>query len=188
MTRLFCVGILVVATLFAVPAFASVPFAANCTVQWFGGPTSTVVRLCPKGDWDALDVTVMDQFGLPIAGQTVTATLDNGAELCASPISGITNASGYVRLTVKSGTLSTATTRIVSGYTVSCMGYTIGGGSVDIMSSDYNCSPKVDALDFSFFAQDYLKVPVRPRSDFNNDAAVDALDYSIWSLHYTHQS
>lgn len=188
MTRLFCVGILVVATLFAVPAFASVPFAANCTVAWFGGPTSTEVRLCPKGDWDALDVTVMDQFGLPIAGQTVTATLANATELCPSAISGITNASGYVRLAVKCGTLSTAFTRIVSGYTVTCMGYTIGGGTVDVMSSDYNCNPTVDALDFSFFAQDYLKVPVRPRSNFNNDGAVDALDYSLWSLHYMHSS
>lgn len=188
MTRLFCVGIVVAAILFAVPAFASVPFAGNCIVTWFGGPSANIVRLCPKGDWDRLDVTVMDQFNLPITGQVVTATLSNATDLCASPITGITNASGYVPLSVKVGSLSTAYTRISTGFTVTCMGYTIGTGTIEVMDADYNCNPTVDPLDFSFFAQDYLKAPTRPRSDFNNDNTVDPLDYSQFALHYLHHS
>jgi hypothetical protein len=169
------------------PAFASVPFADNCIVAWFGNPAPDVIRTCPTGDWDMLDVTVMDQFGLPIPLQTVTVTLGNATELCAGAISGATDASGYVRLNLPVGTLSTVDTpRISSTYTVSCMGYTIKSGTVDIMSADYNCNPTVDALDFSFFAQDWLKVAAGLRSDFNNDGSVDALDYSLWALHWLH--
>lgn len=188
MTRLLCVGILVAAVLFAVPALASVPFPDNCTVAFFGGPAADIIRTCPQGDWDKLDVTVLDQFGLPITGQIVTATFANTAELCAGAISGTTNASGFVRLNLPIGSLSSVDApRLVSGYTVTCMGYTIGTGTVNVMSADYNCNPRVDALDFSFFALDYLKVGPGLRSDFNNDGRVDALDFSLWALHYLHQ-
>jgi hypothetical protein len=168
------------------PAFASVPFAGNCTVAFYGNPAAGVICVCPQGDWNKLDVTVLDQFALPIAGQTVTATFAS-ASLCPDPISGITNASGYVRLDLPIGTLSVVDSpRLSSSYTVTCMGYTIGTGTVDVMGADYNCNPAVDALDFSFFAQDWLKVGAGLRSDFNNDGSVDALDYSLWALHWLH--
>lgn len=187
MTRLFFVGIVVAAVLFAMPAFASVPFPGNCTVAFYGGPAADIIRVCPQGDFDKLDVTVMDQFNLPIAGQTVTATLANATELCADPISGITNASGYVRLDLPIGTISTVDTpRISSSYTVQCMGTTIGTGTVNVMSPDYNCGATVDGLDFSFFALDWLKTAVGLRSDFNNDGTVDGLDFSLFALHWLH--
>ncbi|MBN1504612.1 MAG: hypothetical protein JW952_06105 [Candidatus Eisenbacteria bacterium] len=136
-----------------------------------------------------MDVTVMDQFNLPIAGQTVTVTFGNTTELCVSSsgISGITDSNGYVRLDLPIGTISTIDTpRISSTYSVSCMGYTICDGTVSVMSPDYNCSPTVDALDFSFFALDWLKSGASLRSDFNNDGTVDALDFSIFALHWLH--
>jgi hypothetical protein len=181
----------VAAALFAVPAFASVPFADNCIVAWYGGPTASIIRTCPTGDWDAIDVTVRDQFNLPIAGQAVTVTLGNTTELCPKPLTGITSGAGYVRIGIKTGSLSTVDQpRISSSYTVTCMGYTIKTGTVSIMSADYNCNPTVDALDFSFFALDYLKgipVPIAGlRSDFNNDGKVDPLDFSLFALHWLH--
>jgi len=189
MTRLFCVGIVVAAVLFAMPAFASVPFAGNCTVAWYGNPATDLIRTCPEGDWDAIDVTVLDQFGLPITGQNVIVTLGNTTELCAGVMQVATNASGYCRIGIKAGSISTANVpRITSTYTVTCMGYTIKTGTVTVMSADYNCAPHVDALDFSFFALDYLYVGAGNRSDFNNDSKVDALDFSLWALHWLDQS
>jgi len=132
MTRLFCVGITVAAILFAVPALASVPFADNCIITFYGNPAAGVIRTCPDGDWDKLDVTVKDQFDLPIPLQTVTVTFTGTpSPICAGPISGATNASGYVRLALPIGTVSTVDSpRLTSTYTVSAMGYTIGGGTV----------------------------------------------------------
>jgi hypothetical protein len=173
---------MVAAVLFAVPAFASVPFPDNCTIT-----VGTYVCTCPQGDWGYFDVTVRDQFNLPIAGQTATISLGNTTELCADPITGITDSNGYVRLYLPVGTISTVDTRISSTYSVTAMGTTIGIGSVEVMSADYNCNPTVDALDFSFFAQDWLKAGVGLRSDFNNDNSVDALDYSLFALHWLHQ-
>jgi len=187
MTRLFCVGIMVAAVLFATPAFASVPFADNCIVAWYANPGSDIIFTCPTGDESKLDVTVRDQFNLPIPLQTVTVTLGNVTDVCAGAISGATDASGYVRLDLPVGTISTvASPRITSTYTVTVMGYTIKSGTVEIMSADYDCSPQVNALDFSFFATDWLSTGVGLRSDFNNDGAVDALDYSMWAIHWLH--
>jgi hypothetical protein len=175
---------MVAAVLFATSAFASVPFPDNCTIA-----VGSYVCTCPQGDWGYIDVTVRDQFNLPIAGQIAGASLGNTTQLCADPITGITDALGYVRLYLPVGTLSTVNTpRITSTYTVTAMGYTIGGGSFEVMSADYNCSPTVDALDFSFFAQDWLQFGVSLRSDFNDDGTVDALDYSLFALHWLHSN
>jgi hypothetical protein len=39
------------------PAFASVPFAGNCTVAFYGNPAAGIICVCPQGDWNKLDVT-----------------------------------------------------------------------------------------------------------------------------------
>ena len=189
MTRLFCIGIVVAAVLFAMPAFASVPFPGNCTIEWYQPvEDDTLILVCPQGDGTKLDVTVLDQFSLPIALQTVTATFAD-TRVCADPISGITDANGYVRLTIQAGANASAgmQPRVSSDYSVVCMGMTLKTATVSIMSPDYNCASVVDGLDYSFFSLDWLKNGGSIRSDFNDDKTVDGLDYSIFALHWLHQ-
>lgn len=193
MTRLFCVGIAVAAVLFAVPALASVPFPDNCIVDFTGGlDAQGIMVVCPKGDptggFDMLDVTVKDQFNLPISGQLVTVTWSNTTTLCSAVISGTTNASGYVQLALKVGTNNPVALapRITTNYTVMCMGTTIKTGSRTVMSPDLDCSPIVGGLDFALFALEYNKVGVGLKCDYNNDGKVDALDFAIFALHWLH--
>ncbi len=189
MTRLFCVGIVVAAVLFAVPALASVPYPANCTVAWFQPVVGdTLILVCPQGDATKLDVTVKDQFNLPIAGQVVTATFASGNVVVSGAISGITDASGYVRLTIKAGLNASLgkEPRVSSSYTVTCMGVILKTATTSLVSPDMNGDLNVEALDNAMFAADYLSTGGSLRSDYNDDKTVEALDNAIFAAHYLH--
>jgi hypothetical protein len=202
MTRLFCVGIVVAAVLFAVPALASVPFPDNCDVTFTGNLAGTgIVLVCPQGDetggFSALNVTVRDQFNLAIPGQLVTVAFSptlppsppgpGGPGVCVyAAISGTTDAAGFVHLSLPIGTDNTVASapRVGSGYTVSCMGVTVGTGTVAVMSPDMNCNPNVDGLDFAMFALEYGLTAPGLKCDFDNDGTVGGLDFALFALHW----
>ena len=182
MTRLFCVGIVVAAVLFAMPAFASTPDPDNCTIAWFQPVGPNVIFVCPRVAPEAtttkLDVTVMDEFNMPISGWLVTLTFANA--VCPLVHTGITDANGYVRIYIPAGVLNVGppgSLRVNSGYTVVCLGVTIGSGTVAVVSPEYNCTAPVGGADFGLFAQDWLFVGPGSRSDFNNDGFVRGEDF-----------
>ena len=88
MTRLFCVGMILAAVVFAMPALASVPYPANCSVEWITYDiTNTLVIVIdpengnltpppppPLHSHSYMMVTVNDQFSLGIPNVLVTLT------------------------------------------------------------------------------------------------------------------
>ncbi len=190
MSRPLFAAIAVWALLSAVPAVAEVPPPPDITVQWFqpvaSWPDPLVIGVCPLGDWSGLDVTMRNGYGLPMAGYQVFLYFAD-SRVCPATVSGITDMNGYVRLVLTSGlNSSAAATRATSSYTVTSMGYTVGSGTVSLVSPDYNCNPAVDALDFSFFSLDWPPAAYAARSDFNDDGVIDALDFSLFALHWLH--
>lgn len=188
MRRWLSILIAVSAFLSATPAIANVPDWDHSIMQWYQ-PISgdTLIGVCPLGEWTGLDVTLRDQYNLPVPSYEVGLNFGDSRVCDQHWISGITDASGYVRLVIKSGLNSSAATlRVASEYSVLVRGVTMWAGTVSVVSPDYNCNPAVDALDFSFFSLDWPPAAYAARSDFNNDAAVDALDFSILALHWLH--
>ena len=191
MRTLLLFGIALCTLLPAVPAAACVPPGAIVFDQWYRPVTvmgQTVIGACPSGDWSALDLQMWDMCGNPMAGFEVYLDFAD-ARVCGSPITGFTDMYGYVRLPIKTGLNSSASTsRVTSDYSVIVRGVTVSVGTVSLVSADYNCSQTVDALDFSFFALDWPPAAYATRSDFNDDGAVDALDFSVFALHWLHSN
>ena len=186
MRKLILVVIVACGLLSTAPAGAWVQPPPEPIVQWFQPISVNTIGVCPLGDWTSLDVTMKDGFGYPLAGYQVSLSFAD-ARVCDAPVVGFTDVNGYVRLVIKSGLSSSGgTARVTSGYTVTCMGYTIRTGTVSLVSPDYDCSQGVDALDFSYFSLDWQPAAYAARSDFNNDLVVDALDFSLFALHWLH--
>ncbi len=189
MTKLLSVGIAACILLSGVPAVASVPDPFHSTMQWFHPVKGdTLIGVCPLGDWSGLDVTLRDQYNLPLGGWEVGLNFADPRVCFVHWISGVTDMNGYVRLVIKAGlNSSAATARVASGYSVLVRGVTMWAGTVSLVSPDYNCNPTVDALDFSFFSLDWPPAAYAARSDFNDDGMIDALDFSLFALHWLHQ-
>ena len=187
MTRLFCIGIVAAAVLFAVPAFASVPLPANCDVSWYlPVDLDTLILVCPSGDGQTkLDVTIRDQFNLPVTGQIVTASFAD-ARVIEGAISGVTDANGYVRLALPAGLDCSAgrQPRVYSEWSVSSMGITIRTATTYLVSPDLNGDGVVSPLDNALFVNDYGAIVGLQRCDFNGDSSVGPLDNAQFIAHY----
>jgi len=195
MTRLFCVMAVVVLGLMAVSVWAAVPYPPNCTVLWRSpAPSSddSTKILCPQADADYLDVTVRDQFNTPMGSELVTVTFtDPLVILMAPPLTGVTSGSGYVRITIRAGINWAGPVNIITTCHVVVLGVEIYDRASNFLSPDYNGSGKVDASDFAFFADDWLRVGMKDcHSNFlrtpgtATENKVDAQDYSIFAGHW----
>jgi hypothetical protein len=190
MTRLFCVGMMVAALLFAVPAVASVPDPGNCSHAWVNPITTGVIGICPSADYSGIQVTVMDQFSQPIVGAAVSVTFADTTVHLQNPAAGTTIAGGIVTIMFDGGLNVMATkTCVSSNYTVIAGGVTIGSGTVKILSPDYNTiglSYGVDQTDFTYFGLDWNYAGTDIRSDFFWTGLVDPSDFSKFALHWNH--
>ena len=190
MKRLLASAIVLCALLSAAPVAACVPGGfMDPVVYWTQAvKTDSLLGVCPSGDWSGIEVTLYDLCAMPVAGKEVVLTLADG-RVCDSPVTAITDMYGHAHVVVKLGLNSSAgTARVGSAYSLTCMGLTIRTGTASLVSPDYNCNQSVDALDFSFFALDWLPAAYAARSDFNDDKVVDALDFSIFALHWLHSN
>jgi len=199
MTRLFCVMAVVVLGLMAVSAWAAVPYPPNCTVVWRSPAVSandSTKIICPKGDLgvDYLDVTVRDQFNQPMGTATVTITFGSASILIKTPpLTGVTNGAGYVRIYMRAGTNWSGPVNIITKVHVVVAGVEIYDPDFNFVSPDYNGSGKVDAQDFAFFADDWLRIMKDCHSNFLRTAGqptenrTDAQDYSIFASHWLDQ-
>lgn len=195
MTRLFCVGIVLAGVMLAIPALAAIPNPDNCVVFWAGGfeVPDTISYICPAGGRSYLDVTVKDQFDLPISGQLVTATFGNTNVLLKSLCQGYTDSNGKVTLYVFGGLIASSSVAIRSTVLVSCMGQTLYTNDRMFTSPNMNgIQPDppgiqiVDPLDFSILGADWLMTGCSFRSDFNGDCQVEGLDFSIFGADWLH--
>jgi hypothetical protein len=189
MTRLFWVGILLLA--FAAPAFANVPTAENSSVAWVQTIGPGAVWVCPKADnMSDIEVTVRDQFNLPMNAVLVTATIANPLVAVKAPIQGFTDVNGHLHLLVHAGVNATGAApgpAISTGVTVTCLGVQLFNQPTYMLSPDLDGLNIVGALDFSIFATDYLKslaIPPGCRSDFDQNGTVNQLDFSKFALHF----
>ena len=198
MTRLFCVAIVVAAISVAAPfAWASVPDPGYSTVTWINLTDDTTAMICPAGDASYLDVNVRDQFNAPMGGILVEAAFDGADIYLVSPVSGYTNGSGDVTLTIYGGVDASAGEQSpTSGTEVTCLGVTLYSNDKDFLSPDMSQAPGsenvVEGLDYSLFAADWLSFVEGSRSNFNrlcNESGgecVGGLDYAIFATHWLH--
>ncbi|KPJ61664.1 MAG: hypothetical protein AMJ46_00880 [Latescibacteria bacterium DG_63] len=201
MTRLFCVAIIVAAVSLAAPvAWASVPDPGYSTVGWvnvYPAYADSTVMICPAGDASYIQVNVRDQFNAPMGGVLVQASFSSGNIYLVSPVEGNTDTYGDVTLTISGGIDNTGgETSITSATTVTCLGVTLYSNDRDFLSPDMTQATgsenKVEGLDYSIFAGDWLSFNDHSRSNFNrlcNESGgecVGGLDYSIFALHWLH--
>jgi hypothetical protein len=189
-----CAGIVL---LISGVALAGVPCAGTTTVSATGNSSCAPgATLCPNGDYDQVDVTVtvMDCYGTPLAGQTVTVNaLPAGSPFCYcadgetapndysdSKVVGPTNASGVIVATFKK----------VGGcgnveYYATIGTVTAGPSpSIYIANPDNTGDCVVNLVDFGNFAGVYLTT--NPCSDYNCDGSVNLIDFGNFSSHYFH--
>jgi hypothetical protein len=162
------------------------------TVAWVNPvDLDTLIIVCPAGDAQTMmDVTVRDQFNLPVANQNVTASFVD-ARVLEDPITGVTDVNGYVRLTIKAGLDNSAgrQPRVYSNWSVVCMGVTLKTASTYLVSPDMTqavgSETLVESLDDAMFRNDYgFGLVGLQRSDLNGDSVVDPLDNAIFAIHW----
>ncbi|MFH0777598.1 MAG: hypothetical protein V2A71_03100 [Candidatus Eisenbacteria bacterium] len=200
MTRLSLIAALVLVTLASsvVCAWGQIPDPARSCWGWRNlACGDTKARVCPGGDESYMVAYIIDTFGNPIPGATVTAVFGSTCVvgLC-QPVSGITGPDGYVQFSVCAGLNPTPAGCCVVTTAVTCLTITIpycptcpppGGVCLpsdtrDWISPDLDADLVVGPLDFSLFVTDWLTG--RCRTDYDCSGVVEALDYAVFAFHY----
>ncbi|UCF77824.1 MAG: hypothetical protein JSW03_06845 [Candidatus Eiseniibacteriota bacterium] len=216
MKRLLCVMAVTVCVfaMTAPGALASVPYPDNCVVVWQDIEQDAII-LCPDCDGSYLDITVRDQFNVPMPGVLVQVTFSNVTELVLlQPCEGTTDIGGHVNISPCASLDLHPDSLLVptSGVTVTCLGVTLVvnpsppvdgpsqfgvqqdpcGPGRPIFSPDFNNDQCVEGLDFSYFALDWLSCDPCSRSNFDrlcpgpDCVCVEALDFAIFAVHWVH--
>jgi len=197
MTRLLSVVAIAVATMLVAPCvWAQILYPANATIAWYKPLDDSAICVCPKGDFSQLDVTLIDQFGSPMADYPVTVTFSNSLVKSNSDgsqvFSGTTNAAGYVRIQITAGVDNTGPLAIQSDVTVRGGVYIVMiYYDLYVLSPDYNASYTVDSADGSVFASHWhINDPIGMADCVSNfsraDPCINSLDGSAFAAHWQH--
>lgn len=185
------IGIVALAVLSGI-ALAGVPCSGTSTVIITENsvPCVNAANICPLGDRDTLkvEVTVLDCYGTPLAGKSVTLTPATAGFVFKAADSAkvlVTDSNGKASSGYKSfggcGDLK---------FQAVCDGVALGpSATCYIANFDNTITPptaKVDALDLSQFGQNYGNNAWK-QGDYNCDGFVNALDLSQFGQHYGHQ-
>ena len=167
---------------------AGIPAPPLCTIESSGnGACSPGATVCPDGDHDVITVsiTLIDQYGMPVASQP----LDVWADLAATgfrycPLENLktttTNLDGEATVTFQRfggcGDLS---------FYADCMSVIIGPSEpIYIASYDNDANVQVDLNDFITFAEAYCTA--NPCCDYDCSGLVDLSDFIDFAHHYQH--
>jgi hypothetical protein len=167
---------------------AGIPAPPLCTIEASGsGGCAPNAIVCPQGDSDlvTVSITLIDQYGMPVAGQTVEVWPDPDA-------TGFCFCSGE--------DLKTTTTDIDGecdvtlqhfggcgdlGFYAECLYVQIGPSDpIHVASYDINGDCAVSLLDFIVFAGAYHTEDTC--SDYDCDGTVGLTDFITFAGHYAH--
>ena len=190
MPKWYGIGFLMVAVVVLITGvcLAGIPLPPLCSIEASGsGQCAPNVAVCPFGDFDLLEVvcTLIDQYGMPVAGQTVEVWPDPAATgFCFCPGEDIktttTNIDGECEVTFQyfggCGDLS---------FYAECLYVQIGpSDAIYVASYDYNGDCQVNLSDFINFAGAYLTNT--PCCDYDCSGWVDLSDFINFAAHYLH--
>jgi hypothetical protein len=167
---------------------AGIPLPPLCTIEASGdGGCTPGAVVCPAGDGDVVtvDIILIDQYGMPVATQSVEIWPDPAA-------TGFTFCSGEQTKTTTTNLDGEATVTFPRfggcgdlGFYAECLLVQIGPSApIYVASPDKTGDRLVTLGDFINFASVYLTAD--PCCDYDCDGTVNLGDFIVFASHYLH--